>query len=268
MLANTNNKYESVTELKQFSVANTVEIAGMRSSNNKQLIIGVYRPPQGSIEVFLEQMRCCLHSVFEMDLDFTSIFVGGDFNIDLSRDRRDTSQLQEVFMDFGLGAKFMEPSRITSSSRTLIDNIFSNVNDFKSFTFQPHLSDHMGQIISYNVNTVQEKIEKITRRTTKRSNINQLKSVLQEEIWEISKHTSAKTAFDEFWDKLMHHYDQNCPEKIILRSEGNKKRKNRRNKAVVEMRRQLEALETIMKVRRDEMSTRAYHIHKKSTPRN
>lgn len=262
LLANAKNRFEILKGVREFSVENTVEMAGMWSSHNKQLILGIYRPPQGFLDIFLEQLRCCLHSVSEMKPDISSIFVGGDFNVDLSKDRGDSGRLRELFMDFGLQATFLEPSRISSSSESTIDNIFSNVNDFETLTFQPHLSDHKGQILSYIAYTAPQKIGKSTCRDTNKTNINKLKKTLQEEKWDFSEHTSAKADFDNFWEKLIHHFDLNCPEKTILKLERGRIGK-RKNRAMVKMRKQLEALETIMKVRGDEISKRAYYIQRK-----
>lgn len=125
-----------------------------------------------------------------MKPEIKTICVGGDFNVDLSKDKVDSSRLREVFMDFSLQAKFMEPSRISSSSKSTIDNIFSNVNDCESLTFQPHLSDHMGQILSYATHSAPGKAKKIISRDTRRSNINKLKKLLEEEMWTTSESLS------------------------------------------------------------------------------
>ncbi|XP_045479588.1 uncharacterized protein LOC123684392 [Harmonia axyridis] len=61
----------------------------------KMIIVSVYRPPNGSIEVFFEKLECLLFEKIESN---STIFLGGDFNIEMKEDnvtknRKNTQEL-------------------------------------------------------------------------------------------------------------------------------------------------------------------------------
>ncbi|KAK9884039.1 hypothetical protein WA026_004972 [Henosepilachna vigintioctopunctata] len=68
----------------------------------------------------------------------------GDFNVDtLGR-----SENAQIFLDlidsYGVEAKIHEPTRITTTSSTCLDNILTNFKSCESSVFEAHLSDHCG----------------------------------------------------------------------------------------------------------------------------
>lgn len=262
LLAADDYKCVCFPDVAQFSIENVIEMAGMWNEHNKQIILGIYRPPQGTIENFLDQLRHCIDWVIEQKPNYSSILVGGDFNINLLKNTTVSNQLQELFADFGLQPRFREPSRVSTSSETMIDNIFANVDSPITLTFQPHLSDHQGQILSYpTTKCAPETKEIFKKRITNKSNIDKLKTKLLAETWNVGK--CAEEAFDEFWKTLMLNFNQTCPEKTVHRVNASKVRARPKDKSILKMKNELEALETIMKVRKDDLSRSAYNIYRK-----
>ncbi|KAL3287122.1 hypothetical protein HHI36_001603 [Cryptolaemus montrouzieri] len=76
-----------------------------------------------------------------------SIHLAGDFNLDFSRNSPEKTKVMELFESFGLYKVFEDPSRITSTSATCIDNFFTNIDISSSpkSTLNPQVSDHMAQ---------------------------------------------------------------------------------------------------------------------------
>ena len=85
-------------------------------------------------------------------------FLMGDFNVDLMK--TDSDKETSLYFDSISSNLFIPhiilPTRITPHSKTLIDNIFSNVNNFlqgKSGNLTLSLSDHLAQFLSIPIDT-------------------------------------------------------------------------------------------------------------------
>ena len=88
----------------------------------------------------------------------------GDFNIDLikSNSYANASQFLDVIYSSNLVPHITLPTRLTSRSHTLIDNIYSNINkECTSGNIINTISDHLGQFLiiansSYSYNSKKE----------------------------------------------------------------------------------------------------------------
>lgn len=52
LLANTKYRFEVLKDLKDFSVKDTIEMAGMWDAKNRHLILGIYRPLRDPLTLF------------------------------------------------------------------------------------------------------------------------------------------------------------------------------------------------------------------------
>ena len=93
-----------------------------------------------------------LSPLMEKLTDKTHTFLLGDFNIDLMK--TDTDEHTSTYFDTMTSNLFVphiiHPTRITPHSKTLIDNIFSNVPNFsqgKSGNLTLSISDHLAQFL-------------------------------------------------------------------------------------------------------------------------
>ena len=118
--------------------------------NKKNLIVGcVYRHPSMQIEDFNEHVD----ELFDLLKDENKyICIMGDFNIDLIKLEEDSAS--NNFFDNMVSNMFIPhitiPTRITPTSKTLIDNIYSNIEDFKngfSGNLTLSISDHLAQFL-------------------------------------------------------------------------------------------------------------------------
>ena len=88
----------------------------------------------------------------------------GDFNIDLinSNSNDNASEFLDVIYSSNLLPHITSPTQLTSRSHTLIDNIFSNINEeCTSGNIINTISDHLGQFLiipncSYSYNSKKE----------------------------------------------------------------------------------------------------------------
>ncbi len=116
-------------------------------SNQKPILIScVYRPPNSNAEWVskFEQM------LTNADFEGKEILILGDFNIDLSANTIPSkwSHLKNIF---GLTQLINVPTRVTSTSATLVDHIYSNDPDNAIFVSVPKyaISDHYPICISH-----------------------------------------------------------------------------------------------------------------------
>jgi len=123
--------------------------------SNKTLIIGnIYRPPRDTIEnysTFINEIEQILHTFQRNSKD---VAITGDFNIDLLkiRQRPIFNEYFETILSNGFIPKITFPTRISSHSSTLIDNILIKLSHNFSFTtagiLLSNISDHLPCFIS------------------------------------------------------------------------------------------------------------------------
>ena len=125
--------------------SNFVEIINHKKTN---IVIGcIYRHPSMDLEEFNE---CYLGMLLEkLSKENKTVFLMGDFNVDLLK--YDKHNLTNEFLDSLSSNYFLPlillPTRITMSSKTLIDNIFSNKisQNITSGNISASISDHLPQ---------------------------------------------------------------------------------------------------------------------------
>ena len=118
--------------------------------NKKNVLIGcVYRHPSMDLTLFNDKH---LNPLLEILNSKKHIFLLGDMNIDLIKNElhSETSNFLDIISSNLFVPHIIHPTRITSHSKTLIDNIFSNVTNFaqgKSGNITLSLSDHLAQFL-------------------------------------------------------------------------------------------------------------------------
>ncbi len=114
------------------------------NSFKKNVIIGnIYRAHGTDLNLFIDDLDNCL---LKISNENKQCYISGDFNLDLLK--HDTNNLinnyLNIFYNHDMRPLIDRPTRITPSSATLIDNIFTNVltHDIKSGIFVTGLTDH------------------------------------------------------------------------------------------------------------------------------
>ena len=88
----------------------------------------------------------------KMSNENKEVIIMGDFNIDLMKTEDDNhiNEFYDIIRTIFFVSHITLPTRITSSSKTLIDNIFSNSLNFPqmiSGNFTVSISDHLPQFL-------------------------------------------------------------------------------------------------------------------------
>lgn len=175
---------------------------------NKCNVISLYRTPAGNLEIFF--------SKFEELLGLTDTpgyqnFICGDINIDVSSNTPASQNLQQMLLSHSYRLTINEPTRITATSSTIIDNIITNSNNIlyaKPITTA--LSDHealMTEFIQSPCNDCN-----ITRtqhvRFFHQESLDYFRFLIKNESWEnVVISNDANTAFNEFLDTFLIHFN-------------------------------------------------------------
>ena len=162
-----------------------------------------------------------MFNVFCSKFSGTNNYICGDFNINLlNYDVHDDTKIfvDNVFAN-GLMPLINRPTRVTSESKTIIDNIFtSNLSDqTRGGIIIADFSDHQPvfQICAaHKHKTVNSKV--IYKRNTCEANLENLKSALLEVDWSpVLRYDDVNVAYETFMTLLTYVYNRTCPIRTV-----------------------------------------------------
>ena len=137
--------YRERPDLSKFleGVYESVFVEIVRGSGRRNEILGcLYRPPGGDLASFNEQLAQTLGL-----LRGTDAYLMGDFNVDLLKvsSHGPSADFMEGFTSMGFYPMISLPTRITDTTATLIDNIWTNnvAGRFGSGVLTVRISDHL-----------------------------------------------------------------------------------------------------------------------------
>ena len=125
------------------------------------VIVGVvYRPPSGDIPIFNDQLYNILSSISS---DGKHCFLMGDFNIDINKAA--SNSFLHNLSSCGFHPTINKPTRVTSNSTSIIDNIITNVNNISDSVevrvpgiLLTEISDHFPIFINSSIRTIKTHI--------------------------------------------------------------------------------------------------------------
>src|SRR6266404_5372524 len=132
-----------------YKILNVNSITGSESLwltinvNNLNIIIGlIYRKPNANLYDFLS---CLDQTLNGLKLDKNKLILLGDFNIDLNCTNNNVINYLSLLNSFNLNQLIKIPTRFTKCSSTLIDHMFTNIDDFfiNSGTITTSIADHL-----------------------------------------------------------------------------------------------------------------------------
>ena len=189
------------------------------------VIIGiVYRPPNGDIPLFLDEMNRLLES---RQAATSKLYVMGDFNINLlNKDKVPfVANFLNLMYSHCLVPLISRPTRLTDHSCTLIDNIFTNCigMNHTSAVMLEDLSDHC-PIISINLEIATKTKEEFRRyRQTKKANIDMFVNKMRKCNWnDVLTASDVQSAYTLLHDKLTNDYEECFP--VIVEKKSYKNR--------------------------------------------
>lgn len=190
----------------------TVEIDLEKSRNI--MVTCIYRKPGSLIETFTDAFEENLLSKVNGNKKY---FFCGDLNIDLLKVsiHKASADYLDMLYARGLYPLITKPSRITETSTTLIDHIFTNSleNTLKSGLVVNDISDHLPVFLTLEWNITHEVVNKVQRyiRLRKDDAVHRFRNELKKEDWSRVYVSDVNEAFEIFSNKYVALYDKHCP---------------------------------------------------------
>ena len=156
------------------------------SQEQKQTLIGVvYRSPSSNEIDFINALESTLNSLQSENKDIVLL---GDFNIDILKidAQTNSSKLLEMLMNFKLSPLITLPTRVTSTSATLIDHIYKSVSsdNVVAGTLLSDITDHfINFMIIDQDKPYRELPKKKSYRSYHENNIKTLNEYLENADW-------------------------------------------------------------------------------------
>ena len=187
----------------------------------------MYRIPNTDISLFNEYIE---HTLSSVKLENKIMYITGDFNINLlsSDNHIPTSQFIDIMFSYSFMPLINKPTRITTTSATLIDNIFTNsfnVSTTKKGILCTDISDHM-PIFSISSDIKLTKCEKddVYKRVFNQHNKDCFKNLLSSlDFASLLNNGDSQTAFSIFHKAYHDAYNTSFPLMKITRRYTNRK---------------------------------------------
>lgn len=209
---------------------------------NKQIIIvTVYRTPKADLGVFIEKLEFLLLSIIRED---KLIFLAGDFNIEMLRDNDIRTDFLSLLQSFHLQQTIFEDTRVTATSESCLDNIFTNCDIFQAHVIETHISDHKAQIISFPVTVTKNnnfRCKRLFKEIEKKNFLEYLSQQSWDEVFCLPR-SNVDKQWEVFMNTFLTIFYQTFPLKRVHKS---KKNSYFKSEAVVECKRKLDKLWTL-----------------------
>lgn len=226
-----------------------VEMCGILLSEFESIIIATYRSPHGCENIFFETIDSLLDDLLK-NYPKHNIFLIGDFNINILQYTTSTEKLLNLMLENGLHQVYSEPSRITKTTNTCIDNIFTNINLdlYEAKTINLHLADHQAQLLNITITAPRAEKQVKTIRRVNRENINRLKYLLDRVNWNVvyNSEYNAQEAYTKFHNILIESMDIACPREISIVPNEACSKTTKKCENLEKMQNQLDAIYTII----------------------
>ncbi|KAJ8025074.1 hypothetical protein HOLleu_35175 [Holothuria leucospilota] len=186
----------------------------IENSKTRNTLVGViYRPPEQNVNDFLDCTGNCLEA---LNYENKNVFLTGDFNITLLTQNvaHNVQELVNIMSLYSFYPLIDKPTRVTTSTSSLIDNIFTNVANhiLKSGVLVTDISDHypIFCVIQSKIHTLSRK--NVYKNNTCRKNINYFKSELSNVDWSfIMNDENVDSAYSNFSKVLLMTFNKCCP---------------------------------------------------------
>ena len=195
-----------------------IEIDKNELKCNKNLMIGVcYRAPHVCANKFIDEMHRLLDDLTKLN---KHIYLLGDFNINTMKSHIALNKVASDFSNLLLSHFFHplvdKPTRVIDDSKSLIDNIYTNLPQFgnicKSGILKTDFSDHYSIFSFSNYDLLAKKDVHVHKRAITEKNKSNFHKALKRQNWDIVFNTDdVEVSFKYFHDKICELFEDNLP---------------------------------------------------------
>ena len=111
-----------------------------------------------NVDSFVDAIERVLVSTMSNFPPKTKIVLTGDINIHFQTSNIQQQQLANMVLTFGLRPIFTDPTRISKTSRTCIDNVFTDISALVSKIIDSNYGDHKALVIQVLTETTEGQI--------------------------------------------------------------------------------------------------------------
>ena len=205
-----------------------IEIEKGNQLNAKNVIIGViYRPPNQDILSFNEKLNDIINKI---RMENKICYLLGDYNINILNysSHVHTAQFVDMMSSSGFLPLITRPTRVTATSATLIDNIFTNnlmdISHSLQGLFITDVSDHFPIFHVSRRMQMSDVDVYMYKRLFSLKNKEEFYHAVSTTNWdEIDRATDTQQAFDLFHSQLTDLYNKHFPKVRIKKKYSNRK---------------------------------------------
>ena len=239
----------------------------IKESGRKHFVVGIlYRPPAGSLKVFMDELQCKMSMVCEGTRNDEHV-VMGDCNIDFNQCGNIYSKkLRNLMSEYGLMRLETGCTRITQRSKSTIDVIFTDMGDISDVGVrQYNISDHLPIYLIKKKARNRRKMEMVEFRNLKHYSMEGLEKLIRADMrwvgfWDenIAVDILWQTMYDIFIDSL----NLLCP---MVKGISQIDRPNWVTKQVIEAIREKNISYTQAQASKSDEDWKSFRVKKKST---
>ena len=206
------NELRVETEVLEYTIVE------FKTDTKNILLVSGYRPPNSNVRKFIKEYKMLIKSLRYSK--YHSIVIGIDHNLDLMKVHKhiQTNEFMEANLKNNLMPCVSKPTRITTTTATLIDNIFISerlLGHISPSIIVNDMSDHLPiHILLKDQKKCIRESQTIKTRAFTDSAIANINTQMNNMNWkELLEDKDVNTGFDIFHDKLMTAIDEYAPEK-------------------------------------------------------
>lgn len=214
-------------DIDKYCVEKHIEMCSLScklGSKESFIILTCYRSPSGDLNIFLENIFDVLNILFKQNVN---IILNGDFNIDSNKNFNDFNRLCNLLTCFNLKPTVGWPTRVTNTTSTIIDHIFTNIIDNSlAVVVDNNISDHRTVLFQFNSEPCSNYApSSCFRRSFNDNSVSNFQFALKNENWsEIYNLSDMDEAYDYFHKIFLYHFNTYFPERRYFKTNNSDKR--------------------------------------------
>ena len=191
-------------------------VAELKTDKRNILLLSGYRPPNTNVRKFLKEYKELIQHISKQKQH--EIIIGIDHNLDLLKSHQppQTHDFIELNLRKNMFPTISKPTRITTKSATLIDNLFVSLKlqqNLESHIIIEDISDHMPCMVTLlNQKKCKKESKTITSRPLTDKNIQKINNDLLMDWNNELERKTVEESFTLFHNKLMETIDKHAPE--------------------------------------------------------
>ena len=191
-------------------------VSEIKTDKKNILLVSGYRPPNTNVRKFLKEYKELIQQLNKQKSH--EIILGIDHNLDLLKSHRhqQTHEFIELNLKKNLLPTISKPTRVTTKSATLIDNIFVSSklqHNLESLIILDDLSDHMPCMVTlFNQRKCKKEGRIVKSRPLTDKNIQKINSDLLRNWEQELEGKNVEESFNIFHDILIQTIDKYAPE--------------------------------------------------------